>query len=80
MDEYQCEKITSNSWIYINISQNLYEKLKVVKTGRNSELLSEKQAKILYAPHQNLYVSRHFGAAFEALPEVQIEHKCACWK
>ena len=45
----------------------------MVKIGRNSELLSEKQAKILYASCQ-------FGADFEALPEVQVAPKCTCWK
>ena len=29
---------------------------------------------------QILYASCHFGADFEALPEVQIESKIACWK
>ena len=52
----------------------------MVKNGRIAELSSEKQAKILYAPRQNLYASRHFGADFEALPEVQIEPKIAHWK
>ena len=31
-------------------------------------------------PRQFLCASRHFETKFEALPEVQIEPKCACWK
>jgi len=50
----------------------------MVKTGQIAELNTVKQAKILYASCQNLYALRHFGANFEALPEVQIEPKCAC--
>ena len=68
---------------YIMFVKLHHEKSRITSRRKNrriAELNSEKQAKILYAPRQNLYALRHFGADFEALPKVQIEPKIGNWK